>query len=330
MQVTIKDIARALSLSPATVSLALNDSPMVNPDTARKVKEEARRQNYVPNQYARSLARGRSGMMALVVPEIRNYYFASLVKYATEASRLAGYEMTTFITNESLEDERRIMRKLLQQNMEAVILAPVDTPVEDAEYKKWISSLNIPVIFATSRYSGVELPCVMNDLRGGMNAITEHICRLKCKRIALMTGAEGVYTFQLREEGYHAALKAHDLAPVVWRVDNVSYVDAYECVMNMADLPDAIICVNDLMALGALNALIARGVSVPGDVCLAGYDNSIYSRVAAVPITTVEQDVRRISEALVEMARARIDAHDAVAQDVILPYTILERRSTMR
>jgi LacI family transcriptional regulator len=328
MQVTIKDIARALGLSPATVSLALNESPMVNPETAKRVKAEAQRVGYVPNQYARGLARGKSGMIALVVPEIRNDYFASLVGYATEASKQCGYDISIYISNESLEDEKRIFRKLLQQNVEAVILAPVDRPAEDMEYMGWLRDSSVPVVFASSRYEGVDEPCVMCDLHGGMVALTEHLCRQGLRRVALLTGPESVYTLDLRQAGYLETIARYGIRPEVHRVAHVGYQEAFHYAYMMENLPDALICVNDITALGALNAMIARGISVPGDIRIAGFDDCVYSQVAAVPLTTVCQDVRGIAERMLSMAKACIEDPRNQPADVIVPCRLIVRRST--
>ena len=328
MQVTIKDIARALGLSPATVSLALNESPMVNPDTAKRVRTEAQRVGYVPNQYARGLARGKSGMIALVVPEIRNDYFASLVEYATEASKQSGYDISIYISNESFENEKRIFRKLLQQNVETVIIAPVDAPPTDTEYLDMLRDCGVPIVFASSRYVGVDAPCVMCDLKGGMRVLTEHLCEGGAKRVGLLTGQKNVYTLELREAGYREALTHYGIAPEEYRVSHVGYREAFDCAYGILDLPDALICVNDITALGALNALIARGVYSPETIRIAGFDDCVYSQVAAVPLTTVCQDVREIAEKMLSMARARIESPRKKLPDVIIPCALVKRRST--
>jgi LacI family transcriptional regulator len=328
MQVTIKDIARALGLSPATVSLALNDSPMVNPDTARRVRSEANRVGYVPNQYARGLARGRSGIIALIVPEIRNDYFASMVDYATEASKQSGYDLAVYISNESFDDEKRIFRKLLQQNVEAVIVAPVSKPPRDREYMAWMQSCGLPIVFASSKYVEVDAPCVMCDLTDGMRMLTQHLCEQGFRRIALLTGPTGVYTFELREAGYRAALTRYALSPETHRVQHAGYREAFDCAYNMGELPDALICVNDITALGALNAMIARGVRVPDKIRIAGFDDCVYSQVAAVPMTTVSQDVREIVEKALVMARMRIEDASKRIADERISCSLITRRST--
>ena len=206
MAVTIKDIAKELSLSPAAVSLALNDSPMVSRETIERVKATAKRMNYVRNQYARGLVRGRSGTIALVVPDIENVFFASLVKHISNIA--SGYGVTISITNESLEAERRTLEALIQQHAEAILLAPVNRPIVDGAYLDFLSACPVPLVFTTAPHPGVDRPCIMSDLESGMRALTDHVIGRGARRIALLTGPAGVQTLDLRETGFFDAVRA--------------------------------------------------------------------------------------------------------------------------
>jgi LacI family transcriptional regulator len=325
MAVTIKDIARELSLSPAAVSLALNDSPMVSRETVLRVKETAQKMGYVRNQYARGLVRGKSGTIALVVPDIENVYFAALVKHVT--SLAPAYDVTISITNESVESEWRALRKLVQQRVEAILLAPVNHPIADKAYLEWLSACPTPLVFTTARHIGVERPCVMCDLKSGMRDLTAHVAGVGAREIALLTGPSCVQTLDLREAGFFDALMAARRTGEVWRVNEVTYQNAYDCVRTAQNLPDALICVNDMMALGALNALSARGVPVPEKMRVAGFDDSVFSAVSSVPLTTVRQDVPRIARRSVEIALSLIDGK-LVAGDELIPCALIPRRST--
>lgn len=326
MAVTIKDIARELSISAAAVSLALNDSPMVSRETVLRVKETARKMGYVRNQYARGLVRGKSGTIALVVPDIENVYFAALVKHVT--SLAPDYDVTISITNESVEAEWRALRKLVQQRAEAILLAPVNRPIADSAYLDWLAACPAPLVFTTARHPGVEKPCVMCDLKSGMRDLTAHVAAIGTEKIALLTGPSGVQTLDLREAGFFEALAAAGRQGDIWRVTEVTYQNAYDRVRAAGKLPDALICVNDMMAIGALNALGARGVSVPGQMRVAGFDDSVFSEVSSVPLTTVRQDVALIARRSVEIALALIEGRPA-AGDVVIPCALIPRRSTL-
>ena len=284
MRVTIRDIAASLHLSTATVSLALNDSPLVKLETTRRVKAEAARLGYTPNQYARSLARGRSGRIALAVPDIQNVYYASLVHYVNLAADAAGYQLSIFLTNESLSWERAVMRSIVQNNMEAVLLAPVNRPDLDAEYVAELNGLDIPLVFATARHPGVNAPGVASNLQEGMRLLTSHAVATGGKRVAFLTGSRGVETIDIREESYREVLAQAGLTPEIHRVSEITLENAYRFVLGAKDLPDTLLCLNDMMAVGALNALMERGISVPEQIRVAGFDDGWYARVAVTPL----------------------------------------------
>jgi len=325
MAVTIKDIAKALSLSPAAVSFALNDSPMVSKETIERVKATAKKMNYVRNQYARGLVRGRSGTIALVVPDIENVFFASLVKHVS--SIVTGYEVSISITNESIEAEWRTLKALIQQHAEAILLAPVNHPITDEAYRAFLEACPVPLVFTSAPHPGVNRPCIMSDLESGMRTLANHVIERGAWRIALLTGPAGVQTLDLREKGFFDAIQAADRAGDIWRVDEVTYQNAIARVAVAETLPDALICVNDMMALGALNALHTRGVAVPDEILVAGFDDGIFSKVSSIPLTTVRQEVALIARYSVESALSLIDGKQT-PHDEIIPCTLVSRRST--
>ena len=328
MRVTIRDIAASLHLSTATVSLALNDSPLVKLETTRRVKAEAARLGYTPNQYARSLARGRSGRIALAVPDIQNVYYASLVHYVNLAADAAGYQLSIFLTNESLSRERAVMRSIVQNNMEAVLLAPVNRPDLDAEYVAELNGLDIPLVFATARPPGVNAPGVASNLQEGMRLLTSHAVATGGKRVAFLTGSRGVETIDIREESYREVLAQAGLAPEIHRVSEITLENAYRFVLGAKDLPDTLLCLNDMMAVGALNALMERGISVPEQIRVAGFDDGWYARVAVTPLTSVTQDIEAIANASVSAAVARIHGQAPEQCNTIIPCELRIRKST--
>ena len=170
----------------------------------------------------------------------------------------------------------------------------------------------------------------MCDLYGGMKALMTRLYESGRRRIALLTGPRDVYCIDLRERGWRDFLVEHALpADAALHLSEVSYEAA---LTALRDYPlqniDAAVCVNDMMALGAVNALLARGVRVPEDVAVAGYDDVIFSRVSPVPITTVRQDVHALAAAAVDRLLDMIEHRDPVKAVTLLPCTLIEREST--
>ncbi len=331
MVVTIKDLAKKLHVSPATVSLALNDNPAINQETARKVKEAAQSMGYVRNQYARGLARRRSGSIALVLPDVENQYFASVIHHVANECKAAGYGMTIAITHDDAEEEWNILRRLCQEHTEAILLVPTTHPPKNSAYLHWLQECKVPVIFVTARYAEVEAPLAMCDLKRGMHAMTEYILSLGLTNTALLTGEEGVETLDLRREGYMEALRAQGLEGRLIHLGTVAYQQAYDCVSAMRgeEMPEALLCVNDMVALGAINALHDMHYRVPEDISVSGFDDSIFSRISCVPVSTVRQDAAQISRQAVALALHWI-RDSKPEQSGLLPCDLVIRRSTAR
>jgi len=329
MAITIKDIARELGVSPATVSLALNNSPMIGALTTRRVKEAAFRMGYVRNQYSRTSARARTGTIALVVPEIENLYYASMVKHVTTEAKNAGYDVYIAMTQESIRDEWRILRRMVQQRTEAILLSPVNVGTPSQEYLAWMQECPAPLIFLGARYPGVETPCIMCDLAKGMEEVTAHVLEAGAKKIALMTGDSSVETLQMRQTGFCRALENAGRTGEIWRLDPLDYRSAYERVMNAPDLPDAIICINDVTAAGVLNAVTDRGLRVPDDIMISGFDDSAFSRLALVALTSVRQDMPALASTAMSTAISMING-DSSVPGAYLPCSLVPRNSTAK
>ena len=329
MAVTIKDIARELGVSPATVSLALNNSPMIGAMTTRKVKEAAFRMGYVRNQYSRSSSRSRSGTIALVVPEIENLYYASMVECVTVEAKAAGYDVYIAMSHDSLQDEWRILRRMAQQRAEAILLSPVNAAEPSPVYIEWLNECPVPLVFLGARHPEVEVPCIMCDLALGMEQLTSHVIASGARRIALLTGESAVETLQMRLDGFLNALKQAGITGEIWRMDSISYIEAYRRILEAPDLPDAIIGVNDVMAVGVLNALTHRGLRVPDDIMVAGFDDSTFAQVSLIPITSVRQDMPSMAKAAMTAVKTLISG-DRSAGSVTMSCAVIPRRSTMR
>ena len=150
MAVGIKDVARAANVSEATVSLALNGSPLVNEQTRQRIIKIAQSMNYTPNPYARQLVLKRRGVIGLVVPSIENYYYATFVKHVNRAIRSTGYGLTISISENDPENEAKIIQEMINNRVEALLLAPVNIPNDRPDYLSLLIDSEIPTIFVTS------------------------------------------------------------------------------------------------------------------------------------------------------------------------------------
>lgn len=330
MNIKLEDVARRLGVSKATVSLALNGSPRVNERTRERVLAVSREMGYHPNPYARRLVTQKSRLVGLIVPDIENVYYASLVRHVSDALNRAGYALSVATSTNSRLTERKIIGEMLESRVDALLLAPVNAPGGSTAYLSAADDAGVPLLFVTSIYADLTRPCVMCDLYGGMKALMARLYESGRRRIALLTGPENVYCLDLRERGWHDFLIEHDLhADAVIHLSEVSYEAALAALRGYPlQNIDAAVCVNDMMALGAVNALLARGVRVPEDVAVAGYDDVIFSHVSPIPITTVRQDVRALAATAVDHLLDMIEHRGQAERIAPLPCTLIEREST--
>lgn len=331
MSVNLKDVAERAGLSVATVSLALGGSERVSRGTRQRVEKLAREMGYRPNLYARKLVTRRSRQIGLIVPDLENVYYASLAQRIFNDLTASGYGLMISTSMNSRLTERRIICEMIDNRVDALMIAPVNTPNSDISYLELLDEAGIPMLFVTSAYPNSGRPCVMCDLYGGMRSVVEALYRQGCRRMALLSGTEGVYSLDLRTAGYRDFLREAGLdCEHIYHLDNVRYEEAYALIRDL-DEPqdDAYICVNDMMALGVVNALLERGVRIPEDVAVTGYDDVIFSAVSQVPITTVRQDVRRIAAEAVNrvLDMAQGNVHGQI-EGCMLPCELIIKHST--
>jgi len=326
--VTIKDIARTLGVSEATVSLALNHNPLVKLETREKVIKTAKAMGYVPNTNARRLVLQKSGIIGLVVPDIENVYYASLVKELSEGMAASGYSLSIFISGNDPQKEARAIRDLIAARVEGIVYVPINIAASLDESRTLLDNCGIPTVCATTVAEGMD--CVLCDLREGMRKLTAHILAKDPRRIVYLTGPQGVYTLDCRQIAFLEAVADADVEIRTEHLAAVDYTCAREAAEKLLDnLPDAIICVNDFMALGVVNLLTERGISVPRDCVVTGFDDSVFSIASPVPLTTVRQDIRAIAKTTVERLLRMIGSKEPwEPETVLLPTELVVRKST--
>ncbi len=314
--VGIKDIARLCGVSTATVSLALNGSPLVSDITREKVVAAAKNLGYRPNPYARTLVTKRSMMLGLIVPDIRNVYYATLVHHINHAVRASGYGMSIAMSENNPDYEEKIVSEMVASRVDGLMLSPLNTVGHSRDY---LAELPMPTIFTASRYGDLSYPTVMTDYRASMADLTRLALKKGRSRLLFVTGPKGEFSLDERLEGY---LSVTDSPESVLHCEAVSYkcgADAASMLVETGKIRelDCILCVNDTMAAGVENILMRGGIRVPDEVALAGYDDILFAETSAVPLTTVRQDIPALAEATVSALLKMIEGKETPALTTI-------------
>jgi LacI family transcriptional regulator len=303
----LKDIAKAAGVSDATASLALNGSSLVNARTREKVVALAEAMAYSPNRIAQGLARKKSRTVGLVVPDIESLFYSQIVRHVNDCLGQQGYQLMLAISDNVQAVEQKIISQFLAQPVEAIIISPVNGPAPDLAYYQGLARQRVPVAFLSSYYQEALAPCVMADLKRGTGLLVGHLAGKGCRSISFLTGLPEVTTTRLRVEGFIQGLQANGLEfseqqlTACPRVDYAAgYARARE-LLHTGRKVDAILAINDEMALGVLNAAASLGIRVPDELAIAGFDNVLFSSTAFIPITTIDQNIEAMCRMVTQL-----------------------------
>lgn len=329
---TIKDVARTAHVSIGTASMALNGKPGVNEDTRQRVLEAARILNYKPNRYARFLTGKKTNVVGLIVTDITNPFFGNMIDVIQEELGHHGYDIVLGISRGSISEEKRIIQKFIDLHVDGVIAVPSHNPTPDTFHYQKLQNLNIPICFITSYYPNIEAPCVMTDLSDGAYQLTKYLLENGHHRIAYLVGNRSVPVSNLRVEGYLSAYRSLGIShQSSWIVaDEVTFQGGYSATEHVLSQfrPDAILTVNDFMAMGVLKCLKERHIKVPQDISVAGYDDLLYASVLETPLTTVHQPIKQICQRTVStMLNLLSDANTPVEKVLLKPKLVIRESS---
>lgn len=332
--VTLKDIARELNLSYSTVSLCLNSSDRVSPETMRRVKETARRMGYAPNARARAFVRKQTQLIGIVVPDIANPFFSSITRGAEAVATDRDYRVMILNTDRRVELEERHLRLVVEGQVDGLLVTSIDNRSSTLER---ILDEQFPLVFVNNPYPGRETSFAGADgFETGRIAAT-HLVELGHREIAV-AGVEPMTQFQRRlMEGFRHALSE---AGIPWdrahRVDGeFSVTSGYETgrrIVKRVPNATAVFAFDDLIALGVMRALEERGRRVPEDVSLVGCDDVFLASLPRIELTTVrlhtEEMGRVAAQTLLAQIARRREGAEYRTERRTLPSELIVRRTT--
>lgn len=336
MGVSLRDVAARAGVSVKTVSNVVNDYPHVRPETRQRVQEALDALNYRPNLSARTLRRGRSGAIALALPELDIPYFAELARFVVKAAEKRNWTVLIEQTDGIRERELNVLQGDRQHLVDGLILSPVALTAQDLA----AHSDEVPLVLLGERIFGGSADHVAIDNVGALRSATEHLLGLGRQRVAAIgdqTGSAGTSgVASLRMRGYTAALEAAGLAldpSLVAAVESYRRADgakAMRALLDRPDPPDGVVCFNDLLALGALRALYEAGSRVPDDVAVIGVDDIEDGRFAVPSLSTISPDKAVLAASAVRLLGQRIAGDSAEPpQEVAIDHALIARESTV-
>jgi len=328
---TIRDIARHAGVSVATVSRVINGRPDVAPETREAVLRHVRTHNFSTNRSARALSVGRTGLVGFTVPNTHAEYFANILSGATEALYEQDMRVVLCPTEHEHERELTLLDKLMQGTTDGAILL---LPTETNEELRALQSSGFRFVVVDPRHALDEgIPAVSSSHWAGAKTATEHLLELGHRRIGLITGERGWVAAEDRIAGYHSGLIAAGVVPTPELIAEGDFLvdSGRRAALRLLDLPDrptAILASNDNMAVGAMQAARARGLGVPEDLSVVGYDDLEKAGIVTPPLTTVRQPLAELGRTAVSLLMRLVDGQRVEALHVELAAKLVVRETT--
>lgn len=293
--ITMKDIARDLGVSVATVSRALKDSPRISEAKRREIQEYAREHNFLPNVIAETLRKSRvqpNKVIGVIVPQFIHYYFASILKGVEEKASRRGYRIMVAQNDDKYEREVEICKSFYANKCCGIIVSMAKNTTKYDHFQKLID-MGIPLVFYDRICTGVNASrVVVDDYMGAYTAVT-HLIDTGCRKIAYYGMVQSMEIDKNRFNGYEDALRKHGLKPNPdWlrKCDNRADAEVVTPeILAQPDHPDAFFAINDDTAIGILYSAKKMGFDVPDDISICGFTNGNRAKACNPMLTTVEQ-----------------------------------------
>ena len=333
-QITIKDIARELKISVATVSRALRNTYDVSKSTRRKVLAKAKELNYRANFNATGLASNRSHNIAVIIPTITNYYFSTVITGIQKVAYENNYNIIFYVTGESQERELSIIKALSLSTIDGLLVCVTGDTKNGRHFKNIIEN-DIPLVFfdRAAEIKGSS-KVVQNDFEGAFIAV-EHLISNGYQDIAYIGGPSELFLSKERLRGYQAALKKYELPFYSERVIHSAFNQnsGYEDTIKLLELErkvDGIFAVNDRKAVGAILALKEAGVRVGEEVGVVGFTNDPIATIISPGLTTVEEPALEIGIKSCELLLKQINKKAVPPETLVLQGKLIIRQSARK
>ncbi|MBU5488994.1 LacI family transcriptional regulator [Clostridium sp. MSJ-8] len=331
MAASIKDVAKTAGVSIATVSRVLNNIDVVNEDTKRKVLDAIKELGYRPNIVARSLKTQRTKTIGILIPDISSQFYPEIVRGAEDVANIYDYNVILCNSDFDSEKEKEYLRVLKEKMVDGVIYMSSSF---SEEILKLINELNLNTILVESKDSENRLPSVTIDNVGATYEATKYLIDKGIKKLAFIgVEADNTNAWGERYLGFKKALDDNNIAldeDLVF-LDTMKVKSGYEAVDKFVQSKkkfEGIVCASDEIAMGAINGLREKGINVPDDVSVIGFNNNAVSSIFYPKLTTISQPSYDMGSVAMRMLIKLLTKQELEQSSYVLDYRLIEREST--
>jgi LacI family transcriptional regulator len=325
-QVTIKDIARELGISPSTVSRALKDHPDISSETKRQVNALAEKLSYQPNTVALNLRKSKTNTIGVVIPEIVHFFFSTIISGIEETAHEAGYNVILTQSDENYEREVADVKDLFNSRVDGLLIS-MSRETKTFDHISALMNRGLPVVFYDRSCPDENTSKVIVDDYAGAREAVQHLIEQGCRRIAHLQAAPGTSISEGRLQGYMDALREADMpiaADLIIPCVAGNLEEGFEVgkkLLAMKNRTDGVFANNDLMAMGAMKTFKEKGVRVPADIAVVGFSNWFFSQLMDPPLSSVDQPGFEMGQRAAGLLIAQIEKINE-GESAIVPETI--------
>lgn len=331
-KVTIKDVAKKAGVSTTTVSHVINETRFVEEETRLKVREAISALNYRVNVAARSLRAGKSQTIGLIIPDTANLFFADYSRKIEDFGFRAGYNVIICNTDNKADKELAYLEALVSKQVDGVILISSDNEPENLNI---LINRDIPFVIADREVTTDIADVVLLDNEQAGFDVTNYLLNLGHRQIGCITGPNKFSASNQRLDGF---IRAHEQWGLPYYPELItagkftlsSGFSAFDWIWQNGNKPSALFVFSDMMAIGAINNAITKGLRVPQDISIVGFDNIEVAAAFSPSITTVDQPSETMAETIVELLIDRIMHKEAKKRRIVFRGSLIIRESTQR
>jgi len=329
-KITIIEVAKKAKVSLGTASRVINNDVHVSAKTREHVNTVIQELGYIANRQAQGLKRKKTNVIGVLVPNLATSYIGEILHGIDTELALHQLDLMLFTTHRAAAKEASYVANMARGLVDGLLII---LPRSLEDYTDTLTDLRFPFVLIDYQGNGTSYPSVgATNFQGGYNA-TEHLIQLGHKRIGFITGSMDLGCSQERLNGYRSALSTHHLdgeAGLVYEGDFLQS-DGYEgasALLELSNPPTAIFASNDLMAMGAMDAIRNHGLKIPDDVSVVGFDNIQQSAMVYPPLTTVQQPLDEMGGVATQILLGLLKGSDKDAGRIELPTELIVRGST--
>ena len=327
---TIRDVARLAGVAPITVSRVINNNDYASKETRLRVIQAIEELGYVPNSLSQSFRWKQTGLFALLVTDITNPFWTTVARGVEDGVSDAGFNVILCNTDESDEEVERYLRVLLAKQIDGVFIVPASNASEQVSALK---KKGIPAVVLDRRFPELLIDSVRCDSEQGAYLVTKHLLSLGHERISLINGPSGLSTVEDRTSGYLRAHAETHILPAAELIFNGHFtVESGEELAAKAlaspTQPTALFAANNFLTLGCLKAIRSKGLQIPQDISLVGFDDLPFMQLIEPGITVATQPAYEMGRLAVELLLSRLNKKlPDNPQEIVLPTGLIIRQS---